>query len=85
MALHFENPPPVKDGRGRKPIYLPLLAELREHPNRWAVLRVLSSEAVAISAASRLRRGKAPVPRGSFEYAVRGRKLYARYLNGRAR
>ena len=57
------------------------LTPLMEHPLRWAVVHEFKCDSTAASTASQLRRGTVvSVPEGKWEFAARGRKVYARYL-----
>ncbi len=57
------------------------LKPLMEHRARWAMIHEYVNAAAAAAMASQLRRGYIPtVPRGEWEFAARGTKVYARYL-----
>jgi hypothetical protein len=87
MALRFEDPPTHRS-TALAP-YEADLAELKEHPNRWAVLAAFpigdNAEGKASAVAQAIRLGKAVcAPKGSFEVTQRKvddeQRVYVRYI-----
>jgi hypothetical protein len=87
MALRFEDPPTHRS-TALGP-HEADLAELKQHPNRWAVIAtfpLVGGEAKASAVAQAIRLGKAPVcqPKGSFEVKQRRiddeHRVYVRYV-----
>lgn len=90
MALRFEDPP------ARRNVADPFtadLVELKEHPNRWAILATYpvhplgqNAEGKATAVAQAIRQGKTAVcqPAGSFEVRQRRvddeHRVYVRYV-----
>ena len=91
MALRFEDPP-----MHRSAVLYPYeadLAELKQHPNRWAIIAAFpchplgnGAESKATTVAQAIRQGKAPVcqPKGCFEAKQRRiddeHRVYVRYV-----
>ena len=77
-----ELPPPVRGapkGKRASSIWIRTLLPLREHLNRWAVVKVCRSSRDASRIAHQLRSGDLKKPSGQFEVLSRGAKIYARY------
>lgn len=75
------QPPPA---RAAKYDWEKITNTLKEHPGQWGLVKgegAVNNSNAASSRASVLRKGKvAGVKPGDFETAVRGDKLYARYV-----
>jgi hypothetical protein len=86
MALRFEDPPPAR--RNVVDPFAADLEELKQHPNRWAVIAThpRSEESKASAVAQAIRLGKTPAcqPKGSFEAKQRRvdeeHRVYVRYV-----
>ena len=90
MALRFEDPP---EHRNAAAAFTADLEELKEHPNRWAILAAFpaspvtedgDSKAAGLAQAVRLGKTPACAPRGSFEVKQRRvddeHRVYVRYV-----
>lgn len=90
MALRFEDPPA---SRSVASAYAADLAELKQHPNRWAIIAAFPAHPVqsdgdtkAANLAQAIRQGKTPAcaPKGSFEVKQRRvddeHRVYVRYI-----
>lgn len=91
-VIRWEDPPPGHPSRtrgGRKPAgrYDALAAELRAHPQRWALVGETDSWTAAANACNPIRRASIECfePRGDFEAVARALRdgtvgIFARYL-----
>jgi hypothetical protein len=90
MALRFEDPPA---SRSVASAYTADLEELKQHPNRWAIIAAFPANPVhgdgdtkAANLAQAIRQGKTPVcqPARSFEVKQRRvddeHRVYVRYV-----
>lgn len=95
MALRFEDPPEHRNAASR---FAADLKELKQHPNRWAILAAFPAtpatsdgESKAANLAGAIRQGKTPAshPKGSFEVKQRRvddeHRVYVRYVGEEAR
>lgn len=86
MPLRFEDPPPAR--RNVADPFAEDLEELKQHPNRWAVIATHphNEESKASAVAQAIRLGKTPAcqPKGSFEARQRRvgdeYRVYVRYV-----
>jgi hypothetical protein len=84
----WKEPPPPRNGNpGRAGVWLALLAELRERPGEWALLRSYENKRTAYRAANDLKRGRASKAFDPDEYEITvrstaddGGDVYGRYL-----
>lgn len=94
MALRFEDPPEHRNAAAR---FEADLTELKQHPNRWAILATYPAtpapsdgETKATAVAQAIRQGKTPAcaPKGSFEVKQRRvddeHRVYVRYIGEEA-
>ncbi len=82
VEVIWEEPPRLTRRAyvGRQ-VWTDRLAPLMEGPGRWAMVHTYKTVGAAASTASQLRRGMVvSVPTGTWEFAARGPKVYARYL-----
>jgi hypothetical protein len=89
-AVIWKNPPEplMSERQGGRSLWAPLLAELRERPGQWALIRSYEKKRTAFVAVNDLKRGriaKSIEPR-EYEFTVRstlegGGDIYGRYLN----
>ena len=59
---------------------MPIMRSLMDNPLRWYVVHHSETRGAAMSVALNLRRGRATVPPGRWEFVSRGTKVYGRYV-----
>lgn len=77
--LIWEDPP--AGSRGGRNGWAHVVAELREHAGKWAIIAVKDNNGAATSLAATIRSGAtaAWAPKGAFQATSRGGTVYARY------
>jgi hypothetical protein len=75
VAVEWRDPPATRSERWED-----RLAPVKERPGDWAMVWQYGKSDGARCAVRRLRNGRLRTPPGLWEFAVRGREVFAKYL-----
>lgn len=73
----WQDPP---ESGGRRGAWLERLSPLMAEPGRWALVHSTPTTSTAGSTVHALRQGAMRVPEGRWEFTIRKKDIYARYL-----